>query len=518
MRRRSRYFNEVLDRVPDDPNALVGFGLASFRTGNSAAAEQALRRCIARHPDAPGASLVLGTLLGQARRFVEAEGVMRACVGIHPKNGQAWQLLGNSLHRQGRFREAEAGLSQGAGDSAAGLRRVGSTRRRADPPRQSPAAEDALRRAAALNPNAPEPLTNLGRIQEMRGDLDGAIALHNRSLAAAPRQAFAYLNRGNARRFKGDFASALADFESALAVDPAMPEAIGCRGFTLLTLGRLEEGWPAYGARIAGQPGVFAPADATGWDGSPLTGKRIVVWTEYGLGDEIMFAGLLAELATQAAHCTVLCEPRLVALFRRSFPGVAVAARGSDATGGFDLKFALADAARWLRPSMAAFPKHGGYLSADPARVAQLSVQFSAGLHVGISWRSTSTTTGPFKTTRLSDWAPVLSVPGITFHSLQYGDVADEITTVGTSINVDPRRRSGRRSGRFCRACRGDGFDRFGQQHRSSFCRRARQTGLDIGAGRAGGALVLVPRAQRQPVVSDHAALPSIVARRLERP
>ena len=60
------------------------------------------------------------------------------------------------------------------------------------------------------------------------------------------------------------------------------------------------------------------------WDGSSLADKTILVYGEQGIGDEIMFASCLPELIEQADRCLVACEPRLVPLFRRSFPTATV--------------------------------------------------------------------------------------------------------------------------------------------------------------------------------------------------
>ncbi len=429
-------FREILVAAPNEVGAMVGLGLALFRIGDHAAAETALRACLQRAPMVTGASLVLGTLLGQNGRFTEAETVMRAATQSAPKNGHVWQVLGNSLHRQGRLEEADAAYRQALTlmpNETSLWDQLGDVLlKRGD----APAAEAAFRKAMALEARAPAPVTNLGRIQEERGDLDAAIALHDQAIALNPSFAFAYLNRGNARRFKNDFAGAIADFDAALRLAPDMPEARGCRGYTRLTIGDFANGWPDYAFRIAGQPGAFAPADATGWQGEELSGKRVIVWTEYGLGDEILAASLLPDLSQAAAHCTVLCEPRLVALLQRSFPRVSVKPHTATDLGAFDFKFALADAARYLRPDFASFPPRQAFLTPDPQRVAAIKARLPQGGNIGISWRSGSPSTGAFKSMRLADWQPIMSMPGVHFHSLQYGDTAAEIA--GTEVMTDP--------------------------------------------------------------------------------
>ena len=50
----------------------------------------------------------------------------------------------------------------------------------------------------------------------------------------------------------------------------------------------------------------------------------LVVLAEQGLGDEIMFASCLPDALARVGHLIVECEPRLAALYRRSFPQATV--------------------------------------------------------------------------------------------------------------------------------------------------------------------------------------------------
>ena len=67
------------------------------------------------------------------------------------------------------------------------------------------------------------------------------------------------------------------------------------------------------------------------WTGGSLKSKRLLVRAEQGVGDQIMFASLIPDLAARAraegGSVILECEPRLVPLFARSFPGVAGHAR-----------------------------------------------------------------------------------------------------------------------------------------------------------------------------------------------
>ena len=211
-------------------------------------------------------------------------------------------------------------------------------------------------------------------------------------------------------------------------------------------MGRLSEGWPAFRSRIRALAGSLDLSSHTTWDGSPLDGKNILVWAEYGLGDEILFSSLLTTLIEKVASCTFVCSPRLVKLFKRAFPGISVHALGTVIEGDFDARLPLTDVAQWLRPSIKSFPAHSGYIKADLDRTRHLRQRYQLSNDqklIGISWHSAGAIgTGPFKSIALERWAPILDNSGIKFVSLQYGSCATEINAVnsalGSCITLDP--------------------------------------------------------------------------------
>jgi len=199
----------------------------------------------------------------------------------------------------------------------------------------------------------------------------------------------------------------------------------------------LREAWPFYRSRIRAQGNAVDLTGGKPWDGGSLSQKRVLVWSEYGLGDEILFANLLSDVLNEAAACTLVCSPRLVSLFSRSFPRARVVAFGSPIEGTHDVHVALTDLAQRFRPDLASFPQHDGYLHAHPESAAALRSRYAARRLVGIAWRSSSGATGPFKSAPLENWAAALSIPDVTFVSLQYGDVGSELGAFRARTGID---------------------------------------------------------------------------------
>ena len=177
------------------------------------------------------------------------------------------------------------------------------------------------------------------------------------------------------------------------------------------------------------------------WQGESLSGRTILVHSEQGVGDELLFATCLPDLLAQAGHVVVECDARLVDLFSRSFPTATIygATLGRRTSPPIDVYCPIGSLPRYTRATLAAFPLRPGYLVPDRARVAHWQNRLAAlgpGLRVGLSWRSrASRPVAPYYT-QLSQWGAVLSLPGIHWINVQYDDYGAELETVAQQWGV----------------------------------------------------------------------------------
>jgi tetratricopeptide (TPR) repeat protein len=235
---------------------------------------------------------------------------------------------------------------------------------------------------------------------------------------------------------------ALADYARALALRPDFPLASYHLAMARLLTGDFARGWDGYELRRLSADAAPSAAGLPRWEGEPLAGRRLLITGEQGLGDEIMFASILPQLLAAGTRCCVQCEPRLAALFRRSFPDVAVFAAGAPCPEPADVAIEAGSLPRLFRRAIADFPRHAGYLRADPGAVARWRARLDTlgpGLKVGLAW------TGGVRRTRrelrsipLAQLLPVLRVPGVQFVSLQYtADAAAETAALRSSHGID---------------------------------------------------------------------------------
>jgi hypothetical protein len=206
-----------------------------------------------------------------------------------------------------------------------------------------------------------------------------------------------------------------------------------------LLRGNLKDGWRDYAARLK-LPGKVPVAEhkLPRWDGTPLKRRRLLVTAEQGVGDQIMFASLIGELAAET-QVILECEPRLVSLFSRSFPDAVVRAWDAETKGGVtttrygwlksiggaNLAVEMGTLPRTLRKSVDTFPKPHSYLVPDTAEVARWRWEGPA---IGICWRSGKT--GGHRALQyapLATWAAFIRGWHGAVVSVQYDATAEEI-------------------------------------------------------------------------------------------
>ncbi len=288
-----------------------------------------------------------------------------------------------------------------------------------------------------LDPGSVDVANNLGACLAGAGRRADAMVVLCRAAELNPGSVAAWANLGAGAKDLGDLETALLCFDRALALEPTHANTRWNRSLCLLALGRLAEGWADYDWRwrssLAGSERVFPQPR---WDGSNLQGKAILVWMEQGLGDQIFFASLLADLLRAGVRCVVECDPRLVKLLQRSFLGaevMAIAAPPHPRTEQSDIQFQTPAGSlpRFLRPSLSSFQPGGSYLVPDPVQSRCWKERLDSlgeGLKVGICWRSgLGRGMRAMHYAEMSQWGPILTTPGVKFINLQYDQCDEEL-------------------------------------------------------------------------------------------
>ncbi len=234
---------------------------------------------------------MLGIALGHHRtgRMAEAEQIYRQILAIDCRQPDCLHLLGMIAY--------DAGHHQ--------------------------AAVELIRRAIAINENGASYHSNLGTVLRAQGMLDQAAVCYIRALALRPELAEIHTNLGNIRTAQGKIDESMACYQRALALMPESADARYNMGVAQLLNGDFASGWRNFEMRWQtkdfGTP--MRSYSQPLWDGERLTSGRLLLWREQGVGDEIMFAGLIPDVMRTGTRCLLDCDARLMPLFCPVFSG-----------------------------------------------------------------------------------------------------------------------------------------------------------------------------------------------------
>jgi tetratricopeptide (TPR) repeat protein len=389
-------YRKALELDPAFAEAWSNLGGALGASGDTPGEIAAYQRAVTINPQLAPAWSNLGSALLEAGDTEQALAACKRAVELAPEFAAAWSNFGNALHEHGEYADAVR----------------------------------ACERALQLSPELAEAWSNLGCALLEQGAIEKSLAAHRRALELQPHNARVHYNLGIARERCQQHESAVDSYRRAVELDPAFAPAWKRLACVLLMRGDFPEGWAAYEWRWREKGASPRRFEFTPWAGELAPGRRLLLWGEQGIGDEIIYSSMIGELAGTGLKVTLEIDPRLARLMQRSFPRVEVVARVHPAAvdpAAFDCQAPLAGLGRWLRPSFDSFPVHSGYLKADAGRVNRFSARLrrpGPGTVVGLSWNSANREFGANKSSALVDWAAVLSVPGVRFIDLQYGETA----------------------------------------------------------------------------------------------
>lgn len=427
-------FRTMAKTFPQEPAAHYNLGRTLIDAGDRAGGEAALREVLNLAPTHVDALVCLARSHAESGRLTEAIAQMTRAVAAAPDVAQYHSVLGNWQAQLARFDDAlrvhEQACERAPGDAKV-LTNFGAALLQAG---RAQDAESVLRRAIAADGlfadahlNLALVLDELGRTKDGINAIEMALSL-DRNRAAAYQALYGLLSN------LGVNVSATLALDAAARLAPEDPMVAFSQALAWLAAGDLARGWEKFETRFAlsldpryhhkGVTPRAAPPPT--WAGEDLRGKSILVWTEQGVGDEILFASMLPELIARAGQVVLECSARMAPVFSRAFPAVQMRTHGSPPIVT-DVQSAIGSLGRYLRPDFSAFVPRARFLKPDAARVAATRQRYGRRPLVGLSWRSTAARVGRRKSIDVNGLAPVLKIPGARFVSLQYGATTEEL-------------------------------------------------------------------------------------------
>ncbi|MBV1933575.1 MAG: tetratricopeptide repeat protein, partial [Parvibaculaceae bacterium] len=428
--------DRALKQKPDMPSTCLLRANALARMGQKKAAIEGYNTVLALQPENAPAMLSLGVALRADGENSEAIVTFEKLIELKPDFAHAHFNLANALKDEGLLDDALLSYDDTLAispDMSEALTNKAATLLKMDQPEE---ALESAERALKLRPsysaylNAGNACRNLARSSQAHTHYQNALEL-------APKAADIHAQIGLLNADQNKQVDAIKNFNTALTFARGDKSIEANLALSLLASGNLKEGWHHYEARFLGTElqDAYATSSIPRWDGEPLAGRNLLIWTEQGIGDILRFATCLPDLIANAQEQNstvyIKTEPRLIPIFKHTFPLAHVSSRHTtEDEEQVELHLPIGSLPRLLRPTLASFENKTAYLAppSGPLNTMKAFVDSLPGsCRVGFAWRS-----GNMASHRqhhygsLLDWEPLFAQSNVSMVNLQYGVTEQE--------------------------------------------------------------------------------------------
>ena len=239
----------------------------------------------------------------------------------------------------------------------------------------------------------------------------------------------------------------LPDFEMALKMEPDNHDIQWTASLMYLQVNRFPEGWANLDARWKSNKFDSARLKTTKPQWSPGFGKDLLVWSEQGVGDQILYCSMLNTVREDVDDLLVMADARLIPLLERGMPNISFCPQNVRVKG-IDSQIPMGSVGRHYIAEADDIPRTRsvGYLKSDAERVAALRAKLGISetdFVVGLSWESAAPKIGDHKSVPLCEIADELfAIPNGRVISLQYTNpfkqIYDYEAKTGNRIEIVP--------------------------------------------------------------------------------
>jgi len=298
----------------------------------------------------------------------------------------------------------------------------------------------AYRMAVAIDPGHTDARYNLANALRGKGEWEEAVQCYRELLALNSGHLSGWVNLGGSLHALNDLPGAVTALRRALEIDPESVDAHWNLALALLACGDFRQGWREYEWRLKDPAARFSTtlAGRAMWDGSPLSGRTLLLRAEQGFGDAVQFYRYAQLLARRGEKVLFECRRELLPLFSGQEGGIPLFPAGDDPPP-FDTFAYLLSLPHLLGATVRGTPCYDPPLSADPLLAASWGERMPrrGALRVGLVWAgSAGYRNDRYRSLAAAELAPLSLLPGVELYSLQLGASETELEVIGQGGRV----------------------------------------------------------------------------------
>ncbi len=294
--------------------------------------------------------------------------------------------------------------------------------------------------AYVKNPRHKKPagyaLNNLGIIMGMLGHHEKATRCFLEALVLCPNNPQILNNFGNTCVSAGDYERGKDCFLKSIRGNPKLMDARLNAAVLQLLTGNLPRGWREYEVRWSA-PGFGTPlfkSKKPRWRGKSLDGKTLLLTHEQGFGDTIQFIRYVPLIKERHPTSRIRwVGPKELCNLLRHVEGLDEVMNELN-DDEYDYHSPLLSLPGIFGTRLGNIPASIPYFKFPPTGFDKLPH-----LSVAICWAGRAEYgNDKWRSTKLEQWAPILSVPGVKFYSVQVGVPQSQVTGFPAITDLSP--------------------------------------------------------------------------------
>ena len=397
-----KLYHKILIYKPNDYNLHNHLGMILEKTGAISQAIDAYQNAIKINPKFSKGINNLGVVLYKQKRYVESADIFQIALDTDPSYYEVYSNMGAALNKAKKYDEAIKSLET--------------------------AIEKMPKHSGAY--------TNLGNVYNKLHEYKKASKCHEKSIELEPDGYNAYSNLGTSYKNLGFTNKAITSYKKACELKPDFENAHFDLSTVYLSKGDFIHGLEEYEwrfrkeemkAHIYKHKHIFSkPMMKKGED---IKGKTLLIHSEQGFGDSIMYARFLPQIKALGCTLAIECRDELKTLFESMKCIDIVVGRDEQSTPSFDLHLPIMSLAYILDVrGFSDFPTEP-YFKVEKDKEFQLQ---NDKIKIGLCWSASATGESyDGKVFDLSHFEPLIKNPKIQIYSLQVGYGSEQIEQNG---------------------------------------------------------------------------------------